>query len=97
MDELTRHRTADAPPSAVWDVVTDHALYADVAPNLATVEVLGGEGTGHVRRCVDTDGNEWTESCSHWETATTERLDGATSDRGIESDYTNHERVALYG
>ena len=97
MDELTRLRTADAPPSVVWDVITDHAHYGDVAPNLATVEVLGGEGTGHVPRCVVTDGNEWTESCSRWETGTNERLDRATSGRGIDSDYTNHERVALYG
>lgn len=66
MAELTRRRTVDAPASVVWDVVTDHELYADAAPNLATVEVLEGEGTGLVRRCVDTDGNAWTETCTRW-------------------------------
>lgn len=67
MEELTGRRTVDAPPAIVWDVITDHELYAEVAPNLAAVEVLEGEGIGLVRRCVDTDGNEWTESCTRWE------------------------------
>ena len=67
MEELTGRRTVDAPTAVVWDVITDHELYAEVAPNLATVEVLDGEGIGLVRRCVDTDGNAWTESCTRWE------------------------------
>lgn len=66
MAELTRRRTVDAPLELVWDVITDHALYAEVAPNLSTVEVVEGEGSSLVRRCVDTDGNEWTESCTRW-------------------------------
>lgn len=66
MAELTRRRTVNAPLDLVWDVITDHALYAEVAPNLATVEVVEGEGSSLVRRCVDTDSNEWTESCTHW-------------------------------
>lgn len=57
----------DAPAAAVWAVVTDHELYADAAPNLSTVEVVEGEAETMVRRCVDTDGNEWTERCTHWE------------------------------
>lgn len=61
------HRTVDAPIAVVWDVITDHDLYAEVAPNLSTVDVLEGEGDGMVRRCVDTNGNEWTESCTRWE------------------------------
>lgn len=67
MPQLTIDRTVDAPAAVVWDVVTDHDLYAAVAPNLRTVEVLEGEGAGLVRRCVDTNGNEWTESCTRWE------------------------------
>lgn len=57
----------DAPPAVVWDVVSDHGLYAEAAPNLETVEVVEGEGAGLVRRCVDTDGNEWTERCTRWD------------------------------
>jgi ribosome-associated toxin RatA of RatAB toxin-antitoxin module len=67
MTEISASRVVDAPATVVWDVVTDHDLYAEVAPNLATVEVLDGEGVGMVRRCVDTDGNEWTESCTRWD------------------------------
>lgn len=60
-------RTVDAPVAVVWDVITDHDLYAEAAPNLSTVEIVEGDGEGMVRRCVDTDGNEWLESCTHWE------------------------------
>lgn len=62
------HRTVDAPIAVVWDVITDHDLYAEAAPNLSTVDIIEGEGDGMVRRCVDTNGNEWTESCTRWET-----------------------------
>lgn len=67
MTTITMHRTVDAPIAVVWDVVTDHDLYAEAAPNLSSVEVVEGDGDGMVRRCVDTDGNEWTESCTRWE------------------------------
>jgi ribosome-associated toxin RatA of RatAB toxin-antitoxin module len=61
------HRTVDAPRAVVWDVITDHELYGNVAPNLSSVAVVEGAGEGMIRRCVDTDGNEWTESCTHWD------------------------------
>ena len=82
MPQLTRQRSVDAPPAVVWDVITDHELYAEAAPNLETVEVLEGEGVGLVRRCVDTDGNEWTESCTRWTegTSVAVAVDVASSD-----------------
>lgn len=67
MTQITMDRTVDAPAAVVWDVVTDHELYAEAAPNLSTVEVVEGDKEGLVRRCVDTNGNEWTETCSRWE------------------------------
>lgn len=67
---IERHRTITAPRTVVWDVVTDHELYGDVAPNLASVEVLEGAGADLVRRCTDTDGNVWTEACTRWEPGT---------------------------
>lgn len=67
MTQVSMHRTVDAPPAVVWDVLTDHELYGAVAPNLSTVEVVDGEGDGMIRRCVDADGNEWTETCTRWE------------------------------
>ncbi|MDX1746263.1 MAG: SRPBCC family protein, partial [Halobacteriales archaeon] len=67
MARLQFERNVDAPVSVVWDVISDQDLYADAAPNLMAVEILEGEGTGMVRRCVDTDGNAWTETCVAWE------------------------------
>lgn len=67
MTRLTMQRSFDAPAALVWEVVADHDLYGEVAPNLASVTVVDGEGVGMVRRCVDTDGNEWTERCTRWE------------------------------
>lgn len=67
MTTLTMDRTVDAPAAVVWDVITDHDLYAEAAPNLSSVEVVDGDGEGMIRRCVDTGGNEWLESCTRWE------------------------------
>lgn len=67
MPTIERHRTVDAPIDVVWDVVTDHDLYGEIAPNLANVEVIDGADVGLVRQCVDTDGNAWTERCTRWE------------------------------
>lgn len=66
MTQITEHRTFDAPADVVWDVVTDPDVYESVAPNLSSVEILDGAGEGMIRRCVDTDGNAWTESCTRW-------------------------------
>lgn len=67
MSRLTARRTVDAPAAVAWAVITDHELYAEVAPNLADIEVLDGDAEGLRRRCVDTDGNAWTETVNHWD------------------------------
>lgn len=67
MTRLSMHRTYDAPASVVWAVVTDPDVYAAVAPNLTAVELLEEPGPEMVRRCVDTNGNVWKESCERWE------------------------------
>jgi carbon monoxide dehydrogenase subunit G len=66
MGHTERRRRIEAPPDLVWDVMTDPDVYARVAPNLASVEIVSGDGEGMVRRCVDADGNVWTESCTRW-------------------------------
>lgn len=67
MAQFSMQRAFDAPAAVVWDVVADHELYGEAAPNLSSVAVIEGEGETTVRRCVDTDGNAWTESCTRWE------------------------------
>lgn len=66
MPTIQRHRTIDAPPAVAWAVITDHELYGEIAPNLERVEVVRGSGADLVRRCVDTGGNTWTETCTRW-------------------------------
>lgn len=66
MATIERSRPMDAPADVVWDVITDPAVYEAVAPNLTAVDVLDGHGEGMVRRCVDTRGNAWTETCRYW-------------------------------
>lgn len=66
MRTITLERSIGAPPGLVWEVVTDHDRYGELAPNLDFVDVVEGESDDLVRRCVDTDGNEWTETCIEW-------------------------------
>lgn len=67
MPHLEYTRLIDAPQPVIWDVITDHELYGEVAPNLTSVEIIDGAEETMVRRCVDTDGNAWTEACTTWE------------------------------
>jgi len=60
-------RVVDAPAETVWDIMTDHPGYADVASNISKVEVLSGEGIGMQRRCFGPKGENWTETCDHFE------------------------------
>lgn len=59
----TVRRTVRAPTATVWQVMTDHPAYADVADNLSKVEVLSGDGLGMTRRCHGPKGETWTETC----------------------------------
>ncbi len=63
---LRVRRAVDAPATIVWQVMTDHPGYADVASNIAKVEVLSGDGLGMVRRCTDPKGASWLERCEHY-------------------------------
>lgn len=50
-----------------WSVITDHGLYGRLAPNLGSVRVIGGEGTGMRRTCTNRGGDEWNETCTLWD------------------------------
>ncbi len=66
MYKLELQRLVNAPASTVWQVISDHAFYGEIAPNLHRVEVLNGDGLGMQRRCTGTDGVSWTEECVLW-------------------------------
>ncbi len=63
----TVKRTVRAPTETVWDVMTDHPAYADVADNISKVEVLSGDGLGMKRRCFGPKGENWQETCDLYE------------------------------
>jgi hypothetical protein len=60
-------RVLATPPAAVWPLITDHDLYGRLAPNLSTVEVISETGAPLRRRCVNTAGQGWEETCTLWE------------------------------
>ena len=64
---ISAETAVDAPSAVVWRVMADQKGYAEVADNIAWVEVLRGRGLGMVRRCSDTAGGSWTERCTLWE------------------------------
>ncbi|MDP3278268.1 MAG: SRPBCC family protein [Deltaproteobacteria bacterium] len=60
-------RTVAASPERAWRVVSDVAGYAQVAATLHRSEIVSGSGLGMVRKCEDTQGVCWTETCTRWE------------------------------
>lgn len=63
----TVERDVLAPAARVWDVMSDHPAYADVASNVSKVEVLSGQGLGMRRKCYGPKGESWTETCDLFE------------------------------
>lgn len=60
-------RGVSAPAERAWSVVSDVARYAEFAGTLHKSEIVSGEGLGLVRRCEDTNGVCWLETCTRWE------------------------------
>jgi ribosome-associated toxin RatA of RatAB toxin-antitoxin module len=73
-------RVLTAPPAAVWPLISDHDLYGRLAPNLSTVEVISEPGAPLRRRCVNTAGQGWSETCTLWEEGRRFAVDVDTSD-----------------
>jgi carbon monoxide dehydrogenase subunit G len=60
-------RRIEAPAAVAWEVISDVVGFGDVAPNLSRAEVVSGEGVGMTRRCYDSRGRGWKETCTLWE------------------------------
>ncbi len=62
-------KTIEGAPDATWAVMTDHDLYARLAPNLSRVgpfaSIQGTAETG--RRCWDIRGRHWDETLTSWD------------------------------
>ncbi|MEP3049618.1 MAG: SRPBCC family protein [Roseibium sp.] len=67
--EISVRRRTNASSKTVWQVMTDHARYADVADNLSKVELIDGDGDGDGdgatarRKCYGPRGESWSETC----------------------------------
>lgn len=67
IEAIRVERRSGISPSRLWNAVADHELFGTLARNLDRVEVVSGDGTDLVRRCVATNGDSWTEQCTIWE------------------------------
>ncbi len=59
--------TIDTTPAIAWSVITDHALYGRLAPNLSRVAPTAPDGPGLTRTCANRGGDEWNETCTVWD------------------------------
>jgi hypothetical protein len=64
LDVVQSSRVFAASPDRVWPLLTDHDLYGRLAPNLSRVEVISTADQPLRRRCVNTAGRAWEESCT---------------------------------
>ncbi len=68
-------------PVDLWPVITDHQLYAELAPNLSRVELAptGPDASAYWRRCWDVRGKHWDETLRTWEPPYAYAVDVATT------------------
>ena len=66
MAVLKLERRIKAHPELVWQVISDVAGLADVAPHVSKVTILSGEKLGLRRRVYDRRGQFWDEECIAW-------------------------------
>lgn len=60
-------KVLDGKAEDVWAVVIDHETYGQLAPNLSKVIPTNPDGPDLSRRCWDTRGRHWDETCVLWE------------------------------
>lgn len=67
MASLAFERSVPVDPSVAWDVLVDPAAFERAAPNLSRVELPdGGIREGAARRCANTEGRAWAETCTRY-------------------------------
>lgn len=57
----------DASAEVMWEIVTDHELYGELAPNLGAVHATAPDGPALTRSCSNRSDQEWSESCTLWD------------------------------
>lgn len=66
LETFNWERTYPVSASRLFAVVADNALFAQIAPNLASVDAPATLEVGTVRTCHDPAGNAWTETYTDW-------------------------------
>ncbi len=67
MPVIHLERKVKAHADVVWRVISDLASFAEVAPHISAVEMLGGEKGAARRRLYSDLGYSWTEHCIEWQ------------------------------
>jgi ribosome-associated toxin RatA of RatAB toxin-antitoxin module len=80
MPQFKIERMVDAPSDVVWDVISDVVGYADIAPNLSKAAIIAGDKLGMERRCWDTRGGTWAETCVLWDEGRAYAMEVDTND-----------------
>jgi len=80
MQHYQTTRKISAPRADAWAVLSDHSGWGDHAPNLSKSEVVAGSGEGAVRRCYNSAGQGWSETCTLWQPGTRYVMEVDTSD-----------------
>lgn len=80
LEIFEQSRTLPAAPDRIWPLLTDHDLYGRLAPGLSKVEVISAPDQPLRRRCTNTSGNGWEETCTLWEEGRRYAVDVDTSD-----------------
>lgn len=63
---VERSTAVSADVGSAWAVISDMAAYATHVSGLATTTITAGAELGARRRCVDTSGSSWEETCVSW-------------------------------
>jgi len=63
--EINRHIKAHA--DVIWNVITDHEAFTEIAPDIYKVDNVSGEKVGLVRQLHHKSGRTWEEKCTAWE------------------------------
>lgn len=67
VEAITISTEAEIPVATAWETITDHDRYGRLAPSLSRVDASRSDGPGFARRCVNTKGQAWSETCTMWD------------------------------
>ncbi len=61
------NRNIKAHTDVIWNVLSNHDAFTEIAPDIIKVETVSGEKVGMIRRLHHKSGKVWEEKCTAWE------------------------------